>query len=70
MKMHDAKMKTLDDIIGMMDGHIFGSRMKKPAAPEAPAPEAMSAPEAPAPEADDLDPESAKRLMEMYQSPE
>lgn len=64
---HKAKLATLDNIIGIMDKHML-SRAKPRKAPEAPVQEA-AAPEAPAEEnKDDMDDDSARKLMDLYGS--
>jgi hypothetical protein len=68
MQDHQAKMKTLREIIGVMDEHALAPIKAKQAekaramAPAAPAPEAS----APAAGEDELDAESLKALQDMY----
>ena len=75
--MMNAKMKVLDHVIDMMNEHMLGRAKRPGAAPaaeergEKPQDDLASVTqtmvEAPA---DDLDPEMAKQLMEMYQGDE
>jgi hypothetical protein len=62
-----AKLDTLNQIIGMADQAMLGAaaKRKQPAVqpPMAPPPEAAMPPAAPK---DELDPEMAQKLMELY----
>lgn len=74
MDQHAAKLKSLEELIGMMDGQLLAPfRVKKEKAQATTTPSEVeikveAEPEMEAKEADGLDPEMLRKLADMYES--